>query len=472
MKRFWVLVLALAIVFPVMATTKIMRLGPHPFYKSKHLTPQDLYKIAIDFAGDVKIGFEEAGYGDLYLPFLDQLKNAKVEEGELQPGTHIEWMLFRKHKKVSVIKDAVWAGRKPMKVYKVTIYHDLKAYHFIVPLICGNISLQSVEELPAPICALSVSPSRVEINNPVTLDLCGSQNWVKGVVKVMKDGTEVAKVDATTSNCKVSYTATEPGNYTFSATVYDEHGFASSNGCTASVEYWKNQPPVCDLKVSPTTVLAGEEITLDASGSSDPEGKLIGVKFIIKDDKGNVVVEKTITEPPYVYRIKPTKAGSFVAVVIAEDDHHVTSASCQKAYEVLKRGFFVVETGILSQSDPRLFVPLRAGYEYRVNYNWRVTGLVGYNFKVKKMYEQEDYGNPITADLLFSYHPTNYYFGLGVGAWIVSGDNKGDIIGKVGYGFYSTRTTEASLFFEGRLPFVESKKSGEVRLLFGIGVRF
>lgn len=472
-KKILIIFLILAFVLPVAATTKIKRLGPHAFYKSKNLTPDDLYKIAIDFAGDVKIGFEEAGYGDLVLPFLDQLKNAKVEEIEIQPGETLEWMMFRTRKRVKVVKDVEWAGRKPIKAYKVTIYHDLKAYEIIVPKICGNISLKSVTELPAPVCALKVAPARVEIGNPVTFNLCSSQNWARAVVKVMLNGNLISKISVTPDQCdKATFTAKDPGNYTFEAVVYDEHGFASSNSCAATVEYWKNQPPVCDLQVSPAEVLTGEEVTLDASGSSDPEGKLIGVKFTIRKD-GNVVEEKTLTTPPYIYKFKPTKAGNFNVTVIAEDDHHVTSSGCAGMYKVLRRGFFMGETGLMAQSDPRWLVPLRLGYQYRIDHTFRFAALAGPAIVVKGKDENDDYGTPITADLIFFYYPERFFFGAGVGAWIVSGDNKADFIGKLGYEVYSTDNSAVSLFFEGRLPFANfDSKADQVRLLFGINFRF
>ncbi len=470
-KNLLILVLIVAFVFPLSAATKITRLGAHAFYKSKNLTPDDLYKIAIDYAGDVKIGFEEAGYGDLVLPFLEQLKSAKVEETEIQPGDTITWMMFRKHKRVQVVKDAVWAGRKPIKAYKVTIFHDLKAYEIIVPKKCGNISLKSVTELPAPACYLTVSPERIEIGNPVTFNLCNSQNWVKGCVKVFLNGSQVTKIPVTPDKCgKATFTAKEPGNYKFEAVVFDSHGFASSNSCVANVEYWKNLPPVCDLKVSPTEVLTGEEITLDASGSSDPEGKLIGVKFTIKGN-GNVVEEKTLTEPPYVYKIKPRKAGSFNVVVIAEDDHHVTSAACAGSYKVLKRGFFMVESGILYYNEPRWFVPLRVGYQYKLNHTWRVGTLVGPALMASSSVDNDNYGTPITADLLFSYYPSRFYIGAGAGAWIVKNDNMGDFLLKTGYEIFSSDKSAASTFIEARLPFT-SNISNRYRLMFGVNFSF
>ena len=96
------------------AEKKVTRLGGHPFYKSKNLTPDELKKIAVDRAGDVKMGFEEAGYGGLVYPFLEQLQKAELKETTIEPGDKLMWMLAKRGKKVTVGHDIVWAGKKPV----------------------------------------------------------------------------------------------------------------------------------------------------------------------------------------------------------------------------------------------------------------------------------------------------------------------------------------------------------------------
>jgi len=36
--------------------------------------------LADRYAGDIKYGFDQAGYGDIYLAFIDQLKSAQFED--------------------------------------------------------------------------------------------------------------------------------------------------------------------------------------------------------------------------------------------------------------------------------------------------------------------------------------------------------------------------------------------------------
>ncbi len=465
-----VVLLSIFLVIPLYSVTKIERLGVHPFMKKRVITPEDLRNIK-KYEADLKAGFEMAGASELLAPFIEEIKAGRIWDSELKAGDTVKWMLFKERGKVKVVTDGEIAIKKPIKAYRVTFFKDLKTYDFVIPSICANISLMNVTEHPAPECYLEVSPGRIEVGNPVILDLCKSKNWVKGVIKVSLGGKEISTVEATKDDCKKTFTANEPGNYKFEATVYEEHEIASTNPCVASVEYWKNLPPQCDLKVSPEKVLTGEEITLDASGSSDPEGKLKGVKFTIKSD--GVVEEKTISEPPYVYKFKPAKAGSYKVELVAIDDHDVSSSTCEGSYNVLRRGFFLAETGIMSQADPRLFLPLRFGYQYRLNQNYRVAGILGYNIKIKGNNDEDEYGNPFTADILFFYQPERFFIGAGTGLWLVKNENNLDFIVKAGYEVYYTDNLGVYLFLEGRIPYVNfDEKSDRGVILFGGGVRF
>ncbi len=467
-----VLILAVFLVLPLYSTTKITRLGVHPFMKKGVIKAEDLKNIE-KFAEDLRVGFEAAGAGELCSPFIEEVKAGRIEETELSPGEKLEWMLFKERKKVKVISDAEIALKKPVKAFKVKVVIGLKVYEFVIPAICGNVSLKSFTELPAPECVLEVNPTRIEVGNPVTFNLCNSKNWVRGVVNVSLAGKNIATIEVPKEECnKKTFTATEPGNYSFESTVFDERGNPSTNRCVASVEYWKNLPPTCDLKVSPEKVLTGQEVTLDASGSSDPEGKLAGVKFTIKSD-GELVEEKMLEEPPYIYKFKPYKAGSFKVELVAIDDHKETSSTCEGTYTALRRGFFMLESGIMSQADPRLFLPLRFGYQYRVNEKYRVAGLIGYNIKIKGNSEDDEYGNPFTADILFLYYPERFYLGVGTGLWMVKNENNLDLIVKTGYEVHSTDNMGVSLFVEGRLPYVNfDEESDRGVIVFGVNVRF
>jgi len=244
MKKVLLLGLIFCFLFTIQAAEKVTRLGQHPFYKSKDIQPGDLKIIAVDKAGDVKMGFEEAGNGDLVFAFLEQIQKADVQTVELNPGDGLQWMLFKKGKKVQVLKDVVLAGKKPLVAYDFTIFRDGKLYEFIVPKICGNVSLKNVTEAPAPVCALTVSPEQVEIGQPVKIDVCGSQNALKSTV-IIKDsaGTIIKTLDLTPENCTAEVTFDKIDEYTISDIAEGQYAM-KSNPCEVIVKMLEVVAPV------------------------------------------------------------------------------------------------------------------------------------------------------------------------------------------------------------------------------------
>jgi hypothetical protein len=243
MKKVIFLVLIFCLVFAVAAEEKVTQLGRHPFYRSRDLKPADLKIIALDKAGEVKQGFEQAGNGELVFAFLEQIQKADVQTIELNPGDTLQWMLFKKGRKVEVKNDVVWAGKKPITAYTFVIFRDGKLYEFIVPKICGNISLKSVKEVPAPVCSLTVAPEQVELGQPVKIDVCGSQNSLKSTVTI-KDamGAVIQTMDLTPDNCDAEFTFDKVGEYTISDVAEGQYDMKSVNPCEVTIKVVEPAP--------------------------------------------------------------------------------------------------------------------------------------------------------------------------------------------------------------------------------------
>lgn len=245
MKKVIFLVLIFCLVFTVAAAEKVTQLGRHPFYKSRDLKPADLKVIALDKAGEVKQGFEQAGNGELVFAFLEQIQKADVGTTELNPGDTLQWMLFKKGKKVQVKNDVIWAGKKPMTAYSFSIFRDGKLYDFIVPKICGNISLKSFKEIPAPSCDLKVEPAEAVLGTPLKLNLCGSQNAVKMTVTVADaTGAVVKTIELTPDNCSTELTLDKVGEYMIKAVVEGQYGMKSPDGCEIAAKVIEPAPVV------------------------------------------------------------------------------------------------------------------------------------------------------------------------------------------------------------------------------------
>ena len=128
-------------------TKKLRNIGQYKLVNiQKDMTSGEIFQSLLDkFSADIQNGFNLAGYSNLSVPFIDQVKQSAYTEKELAVGDKIVWMLFRSGGKVKVVHDLEWAGNNPLSVYSFTVMTGDKNYEFIMPKACGNISLQRVE---------------------------------------------------------------------------------------------------------------------------------------------------------------------------------------------------------------------------------------------------------------------------------------------------------------------------------------
>lgn len=245
MKKVLFLGLIFCFLLTIPAAEEVTRLGQHPFYKDKDIQPEDLKVIAVDKAGDVKMGFEEAGNGELVFAFLEQIQKADIEITELKPGDTLEWMFFKEGRKVKVKKDVIFAGKKAVPAYTFIIFRDGKTYEFIVPKICGNISLKNTKEIPAPVCTLNVTPTEVEAGKPVTIDMCASENVLKSTVEVFDAAGAVVKTIALTAdNCSAELIMDQPGEYTVKGVGEGDYAMTTTNPCEMTLKVTEVVVPV------------------------------------------------------------------------------------------------------------------------------------------------------------------------------------------------------------------------------------
>jgi hypothetical protein len=132
----------------VEAAGQLKKLGRHPFYKARDLKAEGVLPILTRLKSDVKLGFAKAGAAELYEPFMEQLKTAKLEPVDIRPGEGLKWMIYKKKGKVAVSRDLVWAGKAPFQAYRMVVRYNERDYEFIIPKICLNISLKEVTEVP------------------------------------------------------------------------------------------------------------------------------------------------------------------------------------------------------------------------------------------------------------------------------------------------------------------------------------
>ena len=128
-------------------TKKLRQIGNYKLMNIKNDLPaEELMKIIVEnYSGDIQTGFSIAGYNDLSLPFIDQIKQSNFEAKKLNVGEKMMWMLFRSGNKVKAVHDLEWAGSGPLDVYSFSVMRGDNRYEFIMPKTCGNISLMKIE---------------------------------------------------------------------------------------------------------------------------------------------------------------------------------------------------------------------------------------------------------------------------------------------------------------------------------------
>jgi len=481
-KKWMILVVSVLVLFTVSSfaqTKKLEQIGLYTLVRIKGDVPtSEVMKILVDrYAGDIKYGFDLAGYGDLYLPFIEQIKNASFKEEDLPIGEKLIWMLFRSHGKVKVVEDLEWAGKQPLKVFTFKIEKDYKHYEFIIPRPCGNISLHSVKKfIPDAVCDIKVSPVKVNINDPITVDMSATQHAKSMEVDVIDpDGAKLTTKSLTPEAAKWQTKFDRPGEYAFKAKALNMEGKVSTNPCEAKT--YINFPPVCKLWTSclPCEDYVGRPITLDVSNSTDSDGEVVKGDFEITDEAGNVVATYTDTEKPFTWEKIFEKPGMYTITAVVTDDFGAMSQPAKLDLEVTQERFhFLADVGPLyarGSHGPYAFGRLGLNYEIVPDIlDFIVEAGGGIALK------DEPWKSIFMANILVNVHAGPAFIGAGAGfATKVKEDRNADavLIGNVGFDIFDNYTTKGSIFFETHAPVGKERSfSKHHKLLLGFRLLF
>lgn len=463
-------------------TTKLRRVGVYTFamVKGQEPTPAVLKGLFDAHAAEIRTGFEMAGNAELYEPFMEQMKTAEWLDTTIPIGEVLPWMLFKSHGQVKVARNIEWAGKEALPVFIVPVEKDWKQYAFIIPKGCGNIALGSeVKDLiPPAVCSLVVTPARTNANDPVTVDMSGSQNAKSMTVEVMDaQGQRIATQELTPQSPKWQTKFDRPGEYTFKGRVV---GLDDKDAeCAGVAKVAVNFPPICKLWTScmPCEDYVGRPITFDASGSSDPDGEISKIVFEMLDSEGNVMDTCVTTRKPWTWEKVFAKAGVYtINVTVFDNDGAQSSASdpCRLTFEVTQKTLYWNVGGGLGiyGGSTALYGFLRAGLLAWITpdqWSFTLTGGGGIPFA----------GDPwkivFNAEALINGHFESFFIGTGVG---VSSNTQPkdenhkfgvDIPVQAGFDVIDKWTSKGQLFFEFRMPI---GRSFEHNWKAGAGFRF
>src|SRR5262245_45006731 len=108
-----------------------------------------------------------AGMANLSTPVLNTLSSGHVTTVTIVPGTHINWMAIRRSGTPTVLQNVRWTGRQPFEAWQFAVRASGVTYNFIVPKVCGNLSLLDVGA-PPPVITRATPPPPPPYQPPVT----------------------------------------------------------------------------------------------------------------------------------------------------------------------------------------------------------------------------------------------------------------------------------------------------------------
>jgi len=454
-------------------TKKLRRIGQYTLCRCRGGIPTaEVMKSVVDkYAGDIKYGFDLVGYGNLYLPFMDQLKTANFVEKALPVGDRMMWMLYRSRGRVKAVQDLEWAGKAPLEVFSFTVKKDYKIYEFIMPKPCGNVSLRKVEEfIPTAVCNIRVSPSKANLNDPILVDMSGSKGAKSMQVNVFNArGTQVASKTLSPDSPKWQTSFDKPGEYTFKGKVVNIKGEAS----TCEAKAYINFPPTCSLTLSTNRENVGGSIIIDASGSSDSDGQIVKAEFEIYDEAGSVVDKYTVTQKPLSWEKAFEKPGAYTVTLVVTDDFGGVSEPCRAGIEIQQKTLFILIDGmpLWSRGSHGPYIGARVGVQYEIvpdTLDIMLSG--GGAFALKG----EPWKSFFTTSVLLHVHAGPAFFGAGAGySSKVKETREADfeLVGDLGFNLFSKYSSAGALFGEVRIPIGEGRSFSDHHKLV-LGFRF
>lgn len=461
-------------------TKKLKEVGRYTFVRIRGEVPtSEVMKALIDrYTGDIKYGFDLAGFGDLFLPFLDQVKQASFEKKDLAIGDKIMWMLFRSQGRAKIVKDLEWAGARPLPVFSFMVKKDYKNYEFVMPRPCGNIALIRVEEIiPIAICDIKVSPAKANINDPIFVNMAGTQHAKSMEVEVYDaSGAKIESKTLTPDSPQWQTKFNKPGEYNFKAKAFNAKGKHSENPCEATT--YINYPPVCKLSSSclPCIDYVGRPIILDASQSSDPDGEVVKADFEIRDEAGNLVDTFSVSSVPLTWEKIFNAPGLYTVTAMVTDDFGAISEPYKLELKVTqKRVFLLVEAGpLLARGTYTAFVFGRGGFLYYIvpkQFSFSLSA--GPAFPLTNTHEFNTF---FMANGLLYFHADPAYFGAGLGYTSKDQEDRKsgmDVVGSTGVNIFSNYKTTGSIFFEVRVPVGNGRPFDELhKLMLGFRMFF
>ena len=160
--------------------------GSTAFYKPALTDGASLTRLGRNarIAADLRTVLAQAGVAELTEPVTAVLSSATstvgggscadatpavnaIVECDMLPGQSLRWMAYRPTGGTSldIMREVRWAGRRAVPAFLFRVTANSRTYTFLLPKICGNLTLMDERAVPVPLAA--VAPGPVALVEPV-----------------------------------------------------------------------------------------------------------------------------------------------------------------------------------------------------------------------------------------------------------------------------------------------------------------
>jgi hypothetical protein len=135
-------------------------------------TPEDLRRTLLkeSLQADIQKVLRMSDYlGDME-DFRHAAQNAEIHELSIPVGTLLPAMSTRTKGKADLLRNVLWAGKKPIDAYEFTFISGDRRYRVVTPKVCSNFWVE--EKLPRPMPELTLSceaPLQSPVHKPFSV---------------------------------------------------------------------------------------------------------------------------------------------------------------------------------------------------------------------------------------------------------------------------------------------------------------
>jgi len=261
-----------------------------------------------------------------------------------------------------VMPNGLWTATIPGHNAGVNVEFYIEAYDNVgngAKTSTYNYMVKAPPNLP-PVAKFSESAETVLTGEVIHFNASDSYDPDGSIISYLwdfGDGTEINVTDAF-----VDHAYADDGVYTVTLTIIDDDGLTATATSTKTVE---NRPPVAAFTENATTVLTGEVIRFDASGSEDSDGYVIGYLWDFGDGTTAVGVEVN-----YAYEDDGVYS---VTLTVIDDDGATASTSTTKTVSNRSPVALFTENATVVKKEEVIYFDASGSYDldgYIVSYFW------------------------------------------------------------------------------------------------------